>query len=48
MFVVGTMTWDPAGFEARQYFARSFAEEASVIVLSVDAFRKKNLLLKAA
>ena len=45
LFLIGTMTWDPAGFEVRQYFARSFAEEASVIALFVDACRKKNLFV---
>ena len=45
LFLIGTMVWEAGGFEARQYLARNYAEEAAVISFFRDACAARKLLV---
>lgn len=45
LFLIGAMVWSPNGFEARQYLARNYAEEAAVIGMFAELCASKKLLV---
>lgn len=45
LFLIGVMIWDADGFEIRQYLARNYAEEATVISLFLDICADRDLLV---
>lgn len=45
LFLIGVMVWKDGGFEARQFFARNYAEERAVISLFLDLCATKKVLV---
>jgi len=45
LFLIGVMVWKGDGFETRQFFARDYAEEASVIRLFLETCAGRKLLV---
>ena len=45
LFLIGIMFWEMAGFEVRQFLARDYAEEATVISCFIEACASKKLLI---
>ena len=45
LFLIGVMVWQDGGFEARQFFARHYAEERTVISLFLDLCASKKILV---
>ena len=45
LFLIGVMVWEADGFEARQYLARNYGEEAAVISCFVETCAQKQLLI---
>jgi len=45
LFLIGTLSWEDDDLVVRQYFARSYAEEAAVTSLFIEEAREKRLLV---
>jgi uncharacterized protein YprB with RNaseH-like and TPR domain len=45
LFLIGVMVWERGGFEVKQFFARSYAEEAAVIAAFDTCCRNRTLLV---
>lgn len=45
LFLIGIMIWGKSGFEVKQFFARNYAEETSVIARFVESCLSKRLLV---